>query len=68
MFVFKNLFYHDLIILFRLAHLFDMAEESFLRVTEQVIDALLEKIQQFIYWPSENELPLYGNQFDGIGR
>ena len=53
---------------YRLAHLFGIAEESFLRATEDVMEALLSKIDQLIRWPNAHELPHYAAQFDAIGR
>ena len=39
-------------------HLFGVAEETFIRVTEQVLDAFISRIMQIINWPEENELRL----------
>ena len=52
----------------RLAHLFGISEEPFIRVTEQVVDALISQISQIISWPQENELALVAAEFDSFGR
>ena len=54
--------------IYRLSHLFGIAEESFLRVTEDVLDALITRRQDVIRWPNEQELALYAEQFDYIDR
>ena len=53
---------------YRLAHLFGVSEEAFLRITEDVIDALISLIDNFIIWPNENELALYARQYEMVGR
>ena len=53
---------------FRLSHLFGVSEETFLRVTSEVMDAFLSQIRHFINWPQENELGLYAAEFDTFGR
>ena len=53
---------------FRLAHLFGVSEEVLIRVTCQVMEALISEIGKFIYWPDRNELPLYAAEFDNFGR
>ena len=57
----SNLFY-------RLAHLFGISEESFLKVTEQVMDAMIDQIEDFIRWPTEGELALHAREFDRTGK
>ena len=53
---------------FRLAHLVGLSEEPFLRVTEEVLDAMIDKINEIIRWPEENELNLYADEYNTIGR
>ena len=50
------------------AHIFGIAEEAFLRVTSEVIDAMVAKIPEVIRWPEENELDLYAAEYNTIGR
>ena len=45
--------------IFRLAYLFAITEASFLKVMEQVMDAVINQIEDFIRWPSEGELALH---------
>ena len=45
-----------------------MSEETFLRTTEQVLDAMVAKIPEVIRWPEENELHLYAAEYNTIGR
>ena len=61
---------HPLIryIFYRLAHLFGLSEEPFLRHTEGVIDAIVSKINEVIRWPEEHELAIYANEYNTIGR
>ena len=56
------------LIFYRLAHLFGVAEETFLRITSQIMDAFLLRIHQIIAWPTPNQLRIYSRQFDAIGR
>ena len=51
-----------------LAHLFGIAEEPFLRVTTEVMDAMIARIGEVIRWPDENELALYAAEYNTIGR
>ena len=53
---------------FRLAYLFGLSEEPFLRVTEEVMEAMIAKIPEIIRWPEENELNLYAEGYNTIGR
>ena len=53
---------------FRLAYLFGLSEEPFLRVTEEVLEAMIAKIPEIIKWPEENELNLYAEEYNTIGR
>ena len=55
-------------ICYRLAHLFGISEQSFLKVTEQVMDAMIDQIEDFIQWPTEGELALHAREFDRTGR
>ena len=53
---------------FRLAHMFGLSEEPFLRLTSEVIDAMVTKVPQVIRWPQENELDAYAAEYNTIGR
>ena len=48
--------------------MFDVAEETFLRVCDQIVDAMNLHIHQIVRWPTEAELPLYTTEFDKMGR
>ena len=48
--------------------MFGVAEETFIRITEQVLDAFISRITQIINWPEENELRLVAAEFDSFGR
>ena len=52
----------------RLAHLFGVAEETFLRQTESVIGILIDNISKFICWPHPSEFEFLANKFNDIGR
>ena len=52
----------------QLAHMFGISEETFLRVTYEVIDAMVTKIPEVIRWPEENELDLYAAEYNSIRR
>ena len=52
----------------RLAHLFGISEGCFLRVTEKVLDAMINQIEDFIRWPTEGELALHAREFDRTGK
>ena len=58
--------YHSCI--YRLAHLFGISEASFLKVTENVMDAMIHQIEDFIRWPTEGELALHAREFDRTGK
>ena len=53
---------------FRCAHLFSVAEETFIRCVDEVMEALIDEIGSFIYWPSKDDYPNLASQFDKIGR
>ena len=55
-------------ICYRLVHLFGISEESFLRVTDKVMDAMIDQIEDFIRWPTEGELALHAREFDRTGK
>ena len=57
-----------IVFIFRLAHLFGIAESTFLRITEQVMDAMIAQIDEFIRWPTEAELHMHAREFDRTGR
>ena len=54
--------------LFRIAHLFGVSEEAFLRVTDQMMTGLISKIHQIIRWPTAAELDSFADEFEYIGR
>ena len=52
----------------RLAHLFGVSEDTFLRCTDTVMDALIANLHEIISWPSKNEFADYANNFEDVGR
>ena len=53
---------------FRLAYIFGVAEQTFLRQSECIIDILIENISKFICWPHPSEFDFLANKFNEIGR
>ena len=54
--------------IFRISHLFGICEEAFLRLTEQVMDALVSKMDRIISWPQKNEYQSISEEFESFGR
>ena len=52
----------------RLANLFGVSEDVFLKCTNIVMDALVGNLHQIIRWPDPTEFEEYATKFDEIGR
>ena len=52
----------------RLANLFGVSQDVFLRCTDIVMDALVANLHQIITWPKPEEFAKYAEQFEEVGR
>ena len=55
-------------LIFRLASLFGVSEEAFIRATDDVILTLIDNIHLFIRWPEQQDYPVIAANFDEMGR
>ena len=52
----------------RLAQLFGVSEETFLKCTDVVMDALIANLHQIIRWPKPCEFEEFASEFEKVGR
>ena len=51
-----------------MAHLFGIAEDTFLHCTDLVMDALIGNLHKIITWPKKSDFPDIATKFNDIGR
>ena len=51
-----------------MAHLFGMSEDTFLRCTDLVMDALIANLDKIISWPKKREFADVAHKFNDVGR
>ena len=52
----------------RQAHLFGISEECYIRVTEHIIESILEIMPNIIKWPAKEDYPYISQQFNEIRK
>ena len=54
--------------IYSLSHLYGVAEETYLRCCDEVMDALIDKIDQIISFPRNTEFAQIANNFNAYGK
>ena len=52
----------------RLSQLFGVSEDTFLKCTDVVMDALIANLHQIIRWPKPSEFEKFACEFEKVGR
>ena len=52
----------------RLSQLFGVSEDTFLKCTDVVMDALIANLHQIIQWPKPSEFEKFACEFEKVGR
>ena len=55
-------------LLISLADLFGVSEETFLRLTEKLMNTLITHIKDFIYWPKRSHYGYIARKFNEMGK
>ena len=55
-------------LLHRLAHLFGVSEDTFLRHTETILEILHDNLHKIIRFPNPDELPEIVRRFNHVGK